>query len=273
MVRLESDGMPYLVVLAPDSDRGRRIPLDADHMVVGREPTCDVRFDDPHVSRAHAALQRRGNAVYVQDLGSSGGTFVNGTSASTAHELHAGDVLTFATVAARLEPGGAVSDETTTMPARPMGTASAHYHVDQQHGEIISNVGRDQYNSYIQQVNQQRENFLREVAATKTKARWLAWTGFLAFVVGLGLFAAADISFLKKISSGGPISPTTSPFGREIGGIPFGLAGWALAVLGMLLLIVGIVLHIIATSRRRRAYREFPVAPPWQGAGPTRRVT
>jgi len=30
------------------------------------------------VSRTHAALQRRGDSVYVQDLGSSGGTFVNG---------------------------------------------------------------------------------------------------------------------------------------------------------------------------------------------------
>ncbi len=274
MVRLESDGMPYLVVLAPDSDRGRRIPLDADHMVVGREPTCDVRFDDPHVSRAHAALQRRGNAVYVQDLGSSGGTFVNGTSASTAHELHAGDVLTFATVAARLEPGGAVSDETTAMAAGPMGTASAHYHVDQQHGEIISNVGRDQYNSYIQQVNQQRENFLREVAATKTKARWLAWTGFLMFVVGFGIFAAADLSFIKGISdaiqNGAEPPPTTSPFGREIGGVPFGLVGWALAALGIILLVVGIVLHIVATSRRRRAYRDFPVPPPWPDPGPMR---
>ena len=275
MVRLESDGMPYLVVLAPDSDRGRRIPLDADHMVVGREPTCDVRFDDPHVSRAHAALQRRGNAVYVQDLGSSGGTFVNGTSASTAHELHAGDVLTFATVAARLEPGGAVSDETTAMAAGPMGTASAHYHVDQQHGEIISNVGRDQYNSYIQQVNQQRENFLREVAGTKTKARWLVWTGFLMFVAGFGIFAAADLNFIKGISdaiqNGGQPPSTINPFGREIGGIPFGLAGWALAALGMILLIVGVVLHVVTTSRRRRAYREFPVLPPWQGAVPMRR--
>ncbi len=75
---VQNGGMPHLLVLAPDSDRGRRIPLNRDYLVVGREPTCDVRFDDPCVSRTHAALRRHGNAVYVEDLGSSAGTFVNG---------------------------------------------------------------------------------------------------------------------------------------------------------------------------------------------------
>ena len=98
MMRLDSGGTPHLVVLAPDSDRGRRIPLDRDYLLVGREQTCDVRFDDPHVSRTHAALQRRGNRVYVEDLGSSGGTFVNGAATTAARELRAGDVLTFASV-------------------------------------------------------------------------------------------------------------------------------------------------------------------------------
>jgi hypothetical protein len=276
MMRLDSGGMPHLVVLAPDSDRGRRIPLDRDYLVVGREPTCDVRFDDPRVSRTHAALQRRGNAVYVEDLGSSGGTFVNGAATTGARELRAGDVLTFASVTARLESDGAVTDETSTMLARPAEAAVVH-HIDEQRAGVINNAEHLEYISHVQYVNQQRENFLREVAATKTKARWLAWIGFLMFVVGFGIFAAADLSFIKGISdaiqNGGQPPPTTSPFGREIGGIPFGLAGWALAALGMMLLIVGIVLHIVATSRRRRAYRDFPVLPPSQGAGPMRRVT
>src|SRR5262249_18928288 len=111
----------------------------------------------------------------------------------------------------------------------------------------------------------------------KTKARWLAWTGFLMFVVGFGIFAAADLSFINGISdsiqNGGQQPPTTSPFGREIGGIPFGLAGWALAAVGMILLVVGIVLHVGAASRRKQAYRDFPVLPPWQDAGPAGRMT
>jgi pSer/pThr/pTyr-binding forkhead associated (FHA) protein len=275
-MRLESGEGPQLVVLAPGPDRGRRIQLNRDYLVVGRGPACDVRFDDPSVSRTHAALQRRGNAVYLEDLGSTAGTFVNGTAATAACELHAGDILAFASVTARLESAGPAGDETTTMVARPTrpaaaaGAGNARY-IDQQHAGIINNAEQVQY------INQQRENFLREVAATKTKARWLAWTGFALFVVGFGTFAAADLSFIKGISdafqNGGEPAPGTSPFGKEIAGIPFGLVGWAVAALGSILLVVGIVLHVVATSRRRRAYREFPVLPPsWPGSEPARRV-
>jgi FHA domain len=276
MMRPDSGSTPYLVVLAPDSDRGRRIPLERDYLIVGRGPTCDVHFSEPQVSRTHAALQRRGPRVYVEDLGSSAGTFVNGAATTAARELHTGDVLTFASVKARLETSGAVGDETSAMPASPAEAAAVH-RIDEQRAEVINNVDRDQYIAHVQYVNQQRENFLREVAATKTKARWLAWTGFLMFVVGFGIFAAADLSFIKGISdaiqNGGEPPQTTSPFGREIGGVPFGLVGWAMAALGAVLLIVGIVLHIVATSRRRRAYHDFPMLPPWAGAGPTRRVS
>jgi hypothetical protein len=271
-MRLYSSSMPHLVVLRPGSDRGRRIPLDTDYLVVGREQSCDVRFDDPGVSRTHAALRRRGNRVYVEDLGSSAGTFVNGMATTAARELRA----------VGFQPrshGGKsqhVAGELGAMPARPAEATVVH-HIDEQRAEVINNVDRDQYISHVQYVNQQRENFLREVAATRTKARWLAWTGFLMFVAGFAIFAAADLSFIKTIidasRNGGEPPPVTSPFGREIGGVPFGLVGWALAALGMILLVVGIVLHVVATSRRRRAYRDFPVLPPWQGAGPVRRMT
>jgi hypothetical protein len=225
-MRMDSGDTPHLVVLEPGSDRGRRIPLDRDYLVVGREPACDVRFDNPHVSRTHAALRRRGNAVYVEDLGSFGGTFVNGATAATACELHVGDLLTFASVTARLESGATSGDETITM----------------QRAAVINHAER-RYNSHVQYASQQRENVLRKAAATKTKARWLAWTGLLMVVVGFGVFA------------------TASRFGLEVGGIPVGTACWALAALGALLLIAGIMLHVIATSRRKQAYRDFPVLP------------
>ena len=147
------------------------------------------------------------------------------------------------------------------------------YRVDEQYGQVINNVGRDQNNSYL---IQQRENFLREVAATKTKARWLIWTGFVSFVVGFAIFAAGVLGFIKQVS--GDVSTGTqpgaiTPFGRTVDGIPSGLIGWAMGALGMLLIIVGIVLHIVATSRRRRVERELPLPPPpWQQYGPRGRT-
>jgi hypothetical protein len=83
----------------------------------------------------------------------------------------------------------------------------------------------------------------------------------LLFVAGFGLFAAGVLGFLDAVGSGS-INPSTNPFGSDIGGVPSGLIGWAMAALGMLLVIVGIVLHVVATSRRRRVDREYPLAPP-----------
>ena len=273
--------VPRLVVLAPEAIRGRQIELAADYLTVGREPTCDVRLDDPHVSRTHAALERRGGTVYVQDLGSSGGTFVNGNPAKSV-ALHQGDVVAFATVRARFEAAPPVSAETQAMPRmvapgraeRPepnptdfQQAGPVRYDIGQQEAQVISNVGRDQYNAHVQQVIQQRDSFMREIASTKTKARWLVWLGLLLFVAGFALFAAADLNFLKQISSdiqsNSTPAPPTDPFGRPIFGIPSGLFGWALAAVGSLMLIIGIVLHIVATSRRRRVERDYPLPMPW----------
>lgn len=267
-------GARSLVVISGPC-RGRRIQLPGEYMIVGRDSTCDVQFDDPQVSRTHAALRRHDNAVYVQDLGSSGGTLVNGATIDGLRELRSGDIVAFASVKAQFESADAATDETAAMPAETAEIASSRYHIGQQNGEIISNVGHDQHNSYAQQIIQQRESFLREVAATKTKARWLVWIGFIAFVAGFGLFAAGVLRFLGQASNAAQVGdiPTTTPFGPSIGGISSGLLGWALAAVGTLLLVVGIVLHIVATSRRKRIDRELSVPPPWPGAGPAGRMT
>ena len=156
-----------------------------------------------------------------------------------------------------------VTEETRALPAQ---ASQAYYAIGRQDGEVINNIGRDQYNAYVQQVIQQRDDFLREIAATKSKARWVILAGFLLFVIGFGMFAAADLNFLKQVSqdaqSSNP-SPPTAPFGRDVAGITFGLLGWATAAVGMLLLITGIVLHGIATSRRKHVERDFPLPVPW----------
>lgn len=46
---------------------------------VGRAPTCEVVVDDPKASRNHIEIIRSGNSLVVKDLGSSNGTFLNGT--------------------------------------------------------------------------------------------------------------------------------------------------------------------------------------------------
>ena len=73
----ESEDGGFLAELVParrpTGDGGLR-PL-----VIGRLPECDVVLPDSNVSRRHAELRRKGDGVFVTDLGSTNGTRVNGT--------------------------------------------------------------------------------------------------------------------------------------------------------------------------------------------------
>lgn len=69
---------------------GRRI-------LVGRAASADVRIDDPRVSRLHARIEMRDDGVYVEDLGSRNGTFVDGEPVVTSRQLATGDEITLGT--------------------------------------------------------------------------------------------------------------------------------------------------------------------------------
>jgi hypothetical protein len=92
-------------------DTGDVISLADEVTTVGRGEGCDIRLDDPSVSRLHAELVRRGRYVYVTDLGlSRNGTRVNGRPVAR-RVLDDGDVLSFG--AARCRIGGLPPEELT----------------------------------------------------------------------------------------------------------------------------------------------------------------
>jgi hypothetical protein len=60
--------------------------------IIGRSSQADVGVLDPEVSRRHAQLEFAKGIVYLEDLGSSNGTFLNGKAvADEAIEVRAGD--------------------------------------------------------------------------------------------------------------------------------------------------------------------------------------
>jgi hypothetical protein len=75
-VRESEDGGFLAELVLPD---GRRVTVGSTAVVIGRLPECDVVLQDSNVSRRHAELQRKGDGVFVTDLGSTNGTKVNGT--------------------------------------------------------------------------------------------------------------------------------------------------------------------------------------------------
>lgn len=57
---------------------GLEVPVDRDWMVIGRGRTADLVLSEPTISRAHAAIGFDAEGFFVQDLGSTNGTGVNG---------------------------------------------------------------------------------------------------------------------------------------------------------------------------------------------------
>ncbi len=65
--------------------------------LIGRTPECQLSLDDPLVSRRHAILEIQPDGVYVQDLGSRNGVFVNGERAEVRTRLNEGDTIRIGT--------------------------------------------------------------------------------------------------------------------------------------------------------------------------------
>jgi hypothetical protein len=96
---LVSTGEPTLV-----SDSGQRTSLSEGETIVGREEGLGLSLvGESTVSRRHASLVRTGKAAVLVDLGSTNGTFVNGTRLQGETILKPGDQVLFGSVRFRYE--------------------------------------------------------------------------------------------------------------------------------------------------------------------------
>lgn len=100
----------------------RQIPLDRPVVNIGRHRTNYVILDDPNVSRQHAQIRLRKGHFVLFDLGSSGGTTVNGQPVRE-RVLLPGDVVTLAGSCSLIyveeSPDGPPGDESFPDSTRP----------------------------------------------------------------------------------------------------------------------------------------------------------
>ncbi len=83
----------FLSIVEPSDHKGRTFDLD-DELTVGRSPGCGVSMpDDVYTSTVHARLFRHNDQLWVEDLGSTNGTFVNSERITQAARLGKGDLL------------------------------------------------------------------------------------------------------------------------------------------------------------------------------------
>jgi pSer/pThr/pTyr-binding forkhead associated (FHA) protein len=80
-----------LVILEPKSRRGISVGLGED-VTLGREPGCTITIDDDaYVSQLHLRVYVHDGRPMVEDLGSTNGTFHNGSKITSPRLLHPGD--------------------------------------------------------------------------------------------------------------------------------------------------------------------------------------
>ncbi len=84
---------PMQVELEIDERNARRALRLRPPFEIGRAREADVFLHDPEVSRRHARFESHDGIVYVEDLESSNGTFLNGRRVDEAIEVRAGDAV------------------------------------------------------------------------------------------------------------------------------------------------------------------------------------
>jgi hypothetical protein len=86
---------------------GQLLPVRQGALVMGRSSSCDLRLPHASISRRHARLTRRGERLFVEDLGSQNGTFIDDERLSAPRELYVGQRIHIGPAVLRLRMPGA----------------------------------------------------------------------------------------------------------------------------------------------------------------------
>ena len=90
----QNGAKPPRMVVVTDDRGGRMEPLKLDGttpLEIGRAEACQVRLSDSYVSSFHARIFNRDGSWYIEDLGSTNGTYLNQRKLTSPAELQAGD--------------------------------------------------------------------------------------------------------------------------------------------------------------------------------------
>lgn len=85
-------GPPALRVVAPAELKGRTYEV-GEEATIGRAAGCQVTIDDSYASQLHARVFQRDGQIYVEDIGSTNGTYLNRKKVTGPMVLQRGDQL------------------------------------------------------------------------------------------------------------------------------------------------------------------------------------
>ena len=83
-------GVPTQVVIVEGGNKGEAVSLDDAPLLIGRGNDAAIRLDDDYVSTRHARIANSGEQWFVEDLGSTNGTYVGTTRITQPTALQLG---------------------------------------------------------------------------------------------------------------------------------------------------------------------------------------
>jgi pSer/pThr/pTyr-binding forkhead associated (FHA) protein len=89
------------LILSMDGLVLKEIPLSKERTTIGRKAHNDIQIDNLAVSGEHAVIVTILNDSFMEDLGSTNGTLVNGERIDGPMPLRSGDVVQFGRVSGR----------------------------------------------------------------------------------------------------------------------------------------------------------------------------
>jgi predicted component of type VI protein secretion system len=115
-----------LVVKTAGKMEGKALEVKLSPFIIGRDPTCHLRPASALISKQHCALLLKGDKAFVQDFGSTNGTFVNEKQVQGEQEINNDDVLRVGPLlfVVRLEAASTVP-QPTAAPAGKAGVPAA----------------------------------------------------------------------------------------------------------------------------------------------------
>jgi pSer/pThr/pTyr-binding forkhead associated (FHA) protein len=95
-------GPPVLRLVAPPELRGRTYQL-GEEITIGRAAGCQVTIDDTYASQLHARVFQRDGQIFVEDIESTNGTYLNRKKVTGPMVLQRGDQLQIGNTILELE--------------------------------------------------------------------------------------------------------------------------------------------------------------------------
>jgi len=146
----------------PGHENLSKISLRNLNVIIGRDPQGDVCLASPNVSKRHAQFVISPSRIELFDLGSTNGTFVNGTRLESSMPLKEGDLVQFADVELRLVRLQAPSVDQTAVETQP----EHRWALSSMHQVLTHNQMTTYFQPIVRADNHERIGFEALVRAT-----------------------------------------------------------------------------------------------------------